>query len=98
MAPATADELPVAISVGTQVLGAWCGFSLGYTALQTVIASDLIGFLGACVLGLAAGISMRRSVATSPPRTQLILFGILSGIAFLTLVIPLPLPFTSPAS
>ena len=95
----SANELPVAIGVGTQVLGGWCAFSLSYAALHATVApADWLGFAVSATLGLVSSFRIRTIVKHSTPRMQLILFALLSGIAFVTLVTPMPLPFTNGAN
>ncbi len=90
------EEIPVTVVVGTQVLAAWCGFQLGYAALHRFVASDGVGAAAALVIAILAVLGIRFFVSPRHSRVSVAVFVVLSGVAFMTLVAPMPLPFTSP--
>lgn len=89
------NDIPVTIVVGTWILAAWCGFWLAFAALHGVLPSDSITVAVAIAGAILAVVVVRRILAPLGHSARLRAFVILSAITFVTLVVPLPLPFLS---
>ena len=87
------QDIPVTIVVGTWILAAWCGFWLAFAALHSILPSDLITTAIAVLAAILTVLLVRRILARKGHQARIAAFVILSAIAFVTLVIPMPLPF-----
>lgn len=87
------QDIPVTIVVGTWILAAWCGFWLSFAALHGVLPSDLLTAAIAVLGATLAVLAVRRILARRGHQARIAAFVILSAVAFVTLVVPMPLPF-----